>query len=141
MGANVAPSAWVGACSWTVALGRVGVLEAGGLRALVGAVELARRIVGAGDTPLLPAGRSAIVGAGAVGVGGAPGTGGRTVGATEGRADGASGTVAEGTAGGASAAFNVTRTVSFFSGTLEVCLDGTGGWLSFSVMCAREWSA
>jgi hypothetical protein len=35
----------------------------------------------------------------------------------------------------------VTRTVSFFSGTLEVCLDGTGGWLSFSVMCAREWSA
>jgi hypothetical protein len=50
--------------------------------------------------------------------------------------------VADGTAGGASAAFNVTRTVSFFNGTLEVCLDsGTlevcregVGWFSFSLM-------
>jgi hypothetical protein len=44
--------------------------------------------------------------------------------------------VAEGTAGGASAAFNVTRTVSFLSGTLDVCLDGAGGWFSFSLMRA-----
>ncbi len=77
--------------------------------------------------------RRGIVGAGAggrggppVGVGGAPGTGGLT--------GGAIGTVAEGTAGGASAAFKVTRTVSFFRGTLDVCLDGAGGWLSFSLM-------
>jgi len=75
-----------------------------------------------------------MVGAGAggrtgppVGVGGAPGTGGRT-GAV------VNGTVADGTAGGESAAFKVTRTVSFFRGTLDVCLDGAGGWFSFSLM-------
>jgi hypothetical protein len=34
------------------------------------------------------------------------------------------GRVAEGTAGGASDALSVTRTVSFFSVTLEVCSDG-----------------
>ena len=90
-----------------------------------------------------PAVRRGIVGAGAggrggppaaVGVGGAVGTGGRT--------GGAIGTVAEGTAGGASAAFKVTRTVSFLSGTLEVCLlngtldvclDGLD-WFSLSLM-------
>ena len=53
------------------------------------------------------------------------------------------GTVADGTAGGASAALRVTRTVSFFKGTLEVCLlrgtldvclDGDGGWFSLSLM-------
>jgi hypothetical protein len=33
--------------------------------------------------------------------------------------------VADGTARGASEAFRVTRTVSFFRGTLEVCFDGT----------------
>ena len=96
----------------------------------IGAVEVARRMVGAGDAGAAgaPAVRSGIVGAGAggrgappgaVGVGGAPpGTGGRT--------GAVIGTVAEGTAGGASAAFNVTRTVSFFRGTLEVCWDGSG---------------
>jgi hypothetical protein len=53
---------------------------------------------------------------------------------------GFAGSVAEGMAGGASAAFRVTRTVSFFKGTLEVCLDGTldvcldGVLLSFSLM-------
>ena len=78
-----------------------------------------------------PAERSGIVGAGAVGVGGAPGTGGRT--------GGAIGTVADGTAGGASAAFKVTRTVSFLRGTLDVCLDGTGGWFSFSDMRVRDF--
>jgi len=70
---------------------------------------------------------------GAVGVGGAPGTGGR--------AGGAIGMVADGTAGGASAAFKVTRTVSFLRGTLDVCLDGMGGWFSFSVMRVRNFDA
>lgn len=116
-------------------------------------------MVGAGDMVGGPAVRSGMVGAGAGGRGGppevdgAPGTGGLT--------GGAIGTVAEGTAGGASAAFNVTRTVSFlsgtldvcfvrgtddvsllrdtldvclFTGTLEVCLDGVGGRFSFSLM-------
>jgi hypothetical protein len=76
-------------------------------------------MVGAGDKEGEPTERSGIVGLGAVGVGGAPGTGGR--------AGGAIGTVEDGTAGGASAAFKVTRTVSFLRGTLDVCLDGTGG--------------
>ncbi len=62
---------------------------------------------------------------------------------TGGLTGGAIGTVAEGTAGGASAALRVTRTVSFFKGTLEVCLlkgtlevclDGDGGWFSLSLM-------
>ena len=62
---------------------------------------------------------------------------------TGGLTGGAIGTVAEGTAGGASAAFNVTRTVSFLSGTLEVCLlkgtlevcfEGLGDWFSFSLI-------
>jgi hypothetical protein len=39
---------------------------------------------------------------------------------------------AEGTAGGASDALSVTRTVSFFKGTLEVILEA--GSLSFSLM-------
>ena len=73
-----------------------------------------------------PAGRSGMVGAGAgrgapgtVAVGGIVGDGGRT------GALGADG------AAGASAAFKVTRTVSFFSGTLDVCFDGG---FSFSLM-------
>lgn len=96
----------------------------GGLSAPVGAPEGARRIVGAGDmVGAPPADRSGMVGAGVggrggppetVGVGGPPGIGGLT--------GGAIGTVADGIAGGASAAFKVTRTVSFLSGTLEVCL-------------------
>lgn len=107
----------------------------------MGAVEVARRIVGAGEAGAVgaPAVRRGMVGAGAggrgappgaVGAGGAPpGTGGRT--------GGAIGTVADGTAGGASAAFKVTRTVSFLRGTLEVCLDGSCGWFSLSLMRAR----
>ena len=101
----------------------------------VGAPDAARRIVGAGDMAGAPAVRRGIVGAGgrgappAVGVGGAVGTGGLT--------GGAMGTVADGTAGGASAAFKVIRTVSFFRGTLDVCLDGAGGWFSFSLMRRR----
>ncbi len=98
-----------------------------------GAPDVAKRIVGAGDMVGGPAVRSGMVGAGdgrsapgTVAVGGPPGTGGLT--------GGAIGTVAEGTAGGASAAFKVTRTVSFLRGTLEVCLEGAGGWFSFSLM-------
>ena len=130
---NEVPRGLVGACSWTVALGRVGTPPPG-RRALVGEEEdVARRIVGAGEAVGLPAERNGIVGAGAVGEGGALGTGGRT--------GGAMGTVAEGTEGGASEALSVTRTVSFFRGTLDVCLDGVGGKLSFSVMCVGSLNA
>ena len=107
--------------------------------------EVARRIVGAGEAMGAPAARSGMVGAGAVGTGGAPppGTGGRRgevpPPGTGGRTGGVIGTVADGTAGGASAAFKVTRTVSFLSGTLDVCFDGTGGWLSFSDMRVRDF--
>jgi len=146
---NDVPNGWVGAWSWTVAFGRVGAPPPG--RSALVAEDVARRIVGAGAPVGAPTGRSGIVGAGDVGTGGAPGTGGRT--------GGAIGMVAEGTAGGASAAFKVTRTVSFLRGTLDVCLvrgtldvclvrgtldvclDGTGGWFSFSGMRVRdvEW--
>ena len=107
-----------------------------GLTGAVGTPAPASRIVGAGALTVgAPAVRSGIVAAGtggrgappgAVGVGGAVGTGGLT--------GGAIGTVADGTAGGASAALSVTRTVSFFRGTLEVCLFGAGDWFSFSLM-------
>ncbi|RYD24268.1 MAG: hypothetical protein EOP88_00820 [Verrucomicrobiaceae bacterium] len=106
-----------------------------GLPGAAGAPAEARRMVGAGAAAVgAPAVRRGMVGAGAggrgapptVGAGGAVGTGGLT--------GGAIGTVAEGTAGGASAALSVTRTVSFLSGTLDVCLDGAGGWFSFSLM-------
>lgn len=73
-----------------------------------------------------PDGGTVAVG-GLVAAGGATGgVGGLTVGA------GLLGRDAEGTAGGASAAFSVTRTVSFFSGTLEVCFEGV--LFSFSLM-------
>jgi hypothetical protein len=72
--------------------------------------------------------------------GGAPGIGGFT--------GGAIGTAAEGTAG-ASVARRVTRTVSFFSGTLEVCFDGAAeggcgagggvGGVGWSLMRAEKW--
>ena len=100
----------------------VGGAPPAGLIIPVGVAD-ARRIVGAGAIVGAPAARRGTVGAGAdgrgsplVGVGGAPGTGGRTGGAIC--------TVADGTDGGASAAFKVTRTVSFLRGTLDVCLDG-----------------
>lgn len=106
--------------------------------------EVASRIVGAGDIAGAPAVRRGIVGAGAGGRGGPPvGVGGAPPPGTGGLTGGAIGTVADGTDGGASAAFKVTRTVSFLRGTLDVCLlrgmlpvclDGAGGWLSFSLM-------
>lgn len=97
-------------------------------------------MVGAGAPPVGgPAERRGIVGAGVdgrgappVGTGAPPGTGGRT--------GGAIGTVAEGTAGGASAAFKVTRTVSFLRGTLDVCFDGDGVWFSLSLIRTGFWS-
>jgi hypothetical protein len=52
-------------------------------------------------------------------------------------------TGAPGAAGGASEALRVTRTVSFFSGMVEVCLDGgieevgLGGGISFSLIARR----
>ena len=124
----------------------------GALTGWVGAGPAVRNgMVGAGafgpgppPTVGAPAVRRGMVGAGAggrggpptaVGVGGAVGTGALT--------GGAIGRVADGTAGGASAALRVTRTVSFFrgtlevcllKGTLEVCLDGNGDWFSLSLM-------
>ena len=73
------------------------------------------------------------VAAGAVGVGGlvaAGGFGGPTVGLGAAGAGGAP----VGEADGASAAFRVTRTVSFFRGTLEVCFEGG---FSLSLMLDR----
>jgi len=116
--------------------GLAGSAPGAGEPGLAGAAGLpASRTVGAG----LPAGggpaaRTGIAGAGigrpgtvgAVMIGGPPGIGGLT--------GGAMGTVAEGTEGGASAAFRVTRTVSFFKGTLDVCLEGAGGRFSLSLM-------
>jgi len=106
-----------------------------------GAPAVRSGMVGAGAGGLATVGEPAewagIVaagGLGVVGVGGTTdadgaegGTGGLTGGAVGG---GVAGSVAEGTAGGASAAFRVTRTVSFFKGTLEVCLEGVFGSLS-----------
>lgn len=101
-----------------------------------------------------PAGRSGMVGAGAgarggpptvgaVGAGGGPArvaVGGRTTGAAAGDVGVGGATTGAGgpAAGGASAAFRVTRTVSFFRGTLDVCLDGAG-WFSFSLMRDGQW--
>lgn len=98
----------------------------------VGAPAVRKGMVGAGTGTLgavgaPEGGRVAVGGFGAVGMGGATGgVGGLIVGA------GFVGSAAEGTAGGASAAFRVTRTVSFFSGTLDVCFEGV--LFSFSLM-------
>lgn len=129
----------------------IGVVEVAsrmvGAAPAVGGPEVRSGIVGAGAglVPGAPAVRSGIVGAGAGLAVGAPaarrgmvgaGAGTVAVGGMGGRTGGASGTVADGMAGGASAAFKVTRTVSFLRGTLEVCLDGLGDGLSFSLMLA-----
>lgn len=127
----------------------------GAVGAPMGAVEVARRIVGTGapavETPPLrsgtvgigapaiggaPAARSAAVGGGVAGVDGrGAGEGKVAVGGklgAGGLTGGAIGMAEDGMAGGLSEAFKVTRTVSFLSGTLEVCLDGggSGGWFS-----------
>lgn len=94
----------------------------------VGAPAVRRGMVGAGIGDLGAVGVRAgdWVAVGAIGAGGACGVGGLIVGA------GVVGSVADGTAGGESAAFRVTLTVSFFSGTLDVCFDGV--LFSFSLM-------
>ena len=125
---------------------RNGIVGAG----VVGVAPAVRNgIVGAGVVGVAPAVRNGIVGAGVVGVarngivgagvvgrGGAVaravGVGGAPLG-IGGRAGGAKDTVADGTAGGASAALRVTRIVSFFRGTLDVCLDAATGTLSLKV--------
>lgn len=96
-------------------------------------------MVGAGAPGGGPAVLRGIVGAGAVGRGGPPvgvgGLGALGVGglgaATVGLGAAGAGGAPVGEAAGASAAFRVTRTVSFFSGTLEVCFEG---WLSLSLI-------
>lgn len=159
--AEVGLSGLVGGLSATVALGRetlgapppdppgrgafavframvgapMGALEVASLivgAPAVGGDAVRRGMVGAGTGALgavgAPEGGSVAVGGlGTVGAGGATGgVGGLTVGA------GLVGRLAEGTAGGASAALRVTRTVSFFRGTLEVCFEGV--LFSFSLM-------
>ncbi len=103
----------------------------------VGAPAVRRGMVGAGAGGLGTVGAPApgIVAVGGLGAVGGPEAGGGTGGAgglTGTAGAGGAGRVADGTAGGASAALSVTRTVSFFNGTLEVCLDG--GLFSFSLM-------
>jgi hypothetical protein len=98
----------------------------------VGGDAVRRGMVGAGTGALgavgAPEGGAVAVGGlGATGTGGATGGVGGLTGGT-----GLFGRLAEGTAGGESAALRVTRTVSFFSGTLEVCFDGV--LFSFSLM-------
>lgn len=147
----------VGGASCTVALGSEitpvgaptvfnGIVGAGAGRT-VGAPVVFKGIVGAGAGRAVgaPTVFKGIVGAGAARAVGAPTTFNGIVGAEEavpnegavGEAD-ATGVAAagggKGTARGASAAFSVTRTVSFFKGTLDVCLVGSDGWFSGSVM-------
>ncbi len=97
-----------------------------------GMLVVARRIVGAGAGLGEPGGRKGTVDEPVGGFGGPLATGGMG-----GFTGAAKGTVADGTAGGASAALSVTRTVSFFNGTLDVCFDGGVGWLSFSLIRLR----
>ncbi len=91
-----------------------------------GAVEAIGGLPGTGGAPAAGGGVGGIGAAGG-GVGGFA-LGGAAGGAEEGK-------VADGTDGGASDAFKVMRTVSFFSGMLEVCLEGAG--FLFSSMVER----
>ena len=120
MGALVVASLMVGAPT-------VGGLEPPAVRSgMVGAGAGALGAVGAPDgTGMVAVGGFGVVGGETGAEGGlraTVGVGGLTAGGAAG--GGVVGSVAEGTAGGASAAFKVTRTVSFFKGTLEVCLEG-----------------
>lgn len=138
---------FVGGLSATVAFGRemVGVPPPGSgvfavlsamVGAPIGALEVTSLIVGAGGGDLgmemvgaPTAGADAVGGPEVAGFGALGAEGG--VGAF---AVAVGGSVADGMAGGASAALSVTRTVSFFKGTLEVCLEGVLFSLSFSLM-------
>ncbi len=131
----------VGDFSCAVILGRTGAVGVAAipgrglvaaLRAMVGLPKgvlfVASFVVLLGEIGALAV-LKAIVGVGA-GFGGAPAVLNAMVGIGFGAngepviAGGATGIAAEGTAGGASDALIVTRTVSFFNGTLEVCFDG-----------------
>lgn len=135
-------SGCVGGANCTVAFGRATVLAAAGApgeRPVIGAVRSGT--VGAPVAPVLslmvgagagravggPAVLRGIVGAGAGGAlavgAGTVATGGG-VGALTVGVGGFGITGADGGATGASLAFSVTRTVSFFKGMLEVCLEG-----------------
>lgn len=139
-------SGCVGGANCTVAFGRATVLAAAGApgeRPVIGAVRSGT--VGAPVAPVLslmvgagagravggPAVLRGIVGAGAggalaVGAGtvATGGVGALTVGVGGFGITGADGGATGAGATGASLAFSVTRTVSFFKGMLEVCLEG-----------------
>lgn len=102
-----------------------GVFAAGAVGAPDGGTGAGAAAVGA------TGGVAGVGGAGGAGGLGAPATGG-VGGLTGADGGGVAGKVADGTAGGESAALRVTRTVSFFRGTLDVCLEGV--LLSFSLM-------
>lgn len=154
---TVGESGMVGA---PVAIGGLTGAAAVGARGIVGmpvAATVGLMGVAVGAIPVGPAVLSGIVGAGAgVGGFGGPATGAVMAGMAGAPAGGAiawtgtsglgaaaaeslmgsfgsvGGRGAKGIAGGASAALRVTRTVSFFKGTLEVILEA--GILSFSLM-------
>lgn len=111
----------VGAGAGAPAVGGLGAEGTGGLAA--------EGAVGAMGAPAVGGLGAPAMGAGAVGAFGGPATGAAAVGGLTGAGVER---FAEGTAGGASAALSVTRTVSFFNGTLEVCLEA--GLFSFSLM-------
>lgn len=128
----------VGGLRATVALGRATVAEPAPLPPGSGAFAVLRAMVGAPMGARDVASLMVGAGAGALGVVGAPTAGAEAVGgpdatlggtggdgALTAAGGGVGGRVAEGTAGGESAALRVTRTVSFFKGTLVVCLDET----------------
>lgn len=145
-------SGCVGGANCTVAFGRATVLAAAGApgeRPVIGAVRsgtvgapvapvlslmvgagagravggpaVLRGIVGAGAGGALAVGAGKL-GAGTVATGG--GVGALTVGVGGFGITGADGGATGAGATGASLAFSVTRTVSFFKGMLEVCLEG-----------------
>lgn len=144
-GAFAVLSAMVGAPTGALVVASlmVGAPVAGGapavLRGIVGAGAGALGAVGEPAAGLVAeGGAGAVGGLGAEGGFGTPagvgGLGGPATGADGGlgAVGGLAGRLADGTAGGASAALSVTLTVSFFNGTLEVCLDG--GLFSFSLI-------
>ena len=127
-------SGCVGGANCTVAFGRATVLAAAGApgeRPVIGAVRSGT--VGAPVAPVLSlmvgagAGGALAVGAGKLGAGTVAtggGVGALTVGVGGFGITGADGGATGAGATGASLAFSVTRTVSFFKGMLEVCLEG-----------------
>jgi hypothetical protein len=87
--------------------------------------------VGAGGAPRM-LGVGGLETEGTVGAGGAARAG----------AGGATGITGAGgfTGAGASAAFRVTRTVSFFAGSFDAGMDGAGDWFLFSIILSLDFS-